>query len=482
MGIYRTNNSLEYAEVDGIVIDERAPSPNIQGIKTNVVLLLGKFQRGSEEIVSVSSTKQFYEEYGNDSSYLGQIALLNKKMGSLKIKRVIASDAIAALLVLEDATPDPVATLTAKYKGVYGNNISVTVEAGTTLKKITIKDNSENRVINDEVYDEVDSANIAEKLSSSKLVTVSSVDNTKSLIDLAVTSLANGSEGTIADTDYELALADSQEELVCNIVFLDEYNPTRNTYLKVHAASTEDRMCILGGGLTETVTEVEGNVATLRDTSGRLIYSFNWISTKIDGVEVYTSPASWVASIMSQTGPQVDPAYSFNTGFLSGAIRVKQKLSRPDFIRLREAGVCSFENDSDIGIKLKSGVVTQIANSSKITILRRRMADWYTNSVGIFLKLYQNDINSKEKRDAVNGAIRRFDNTYSQGSQKILPSDNEVKDGKAVLIDTETLNDNQSIGEGKFFIKIKRRIYSSMRFIVLIAEIGETVVVTESEE
>ena len=88
----------------------------------------------------------------------------------------------------------------------------------------------------------------------------------------------------------------------------------------------------------------------------------------------------------------------------------------------------------------------------------------------------------KKKRNAVNGAIRRFDNTYSQGAQKILPSDNEVKTGKALLIDTESLNSDQSIGEGKFFIKLKRRIYSSMRFIVLVAEIGETVVVTEEEE
>ena len=48
MSIYRTNNSLEYAEVDGIIIDERAPDADIQGKATNVVLLLGQFQRGIE--------------------------------------------------------------------------------------------------------------------------------------------------------------------------------------------------------------------------------------------------------------------------------------------------------------------------------------------------------------------------------------------------------------------------------------------------
>ena len=146
------------------------------------------------------------------------------------------------------------------------------------------------------------------------------------------------------------------------------------------------------------------------------------------------------------------------------------------------AGVSAFEFDPDIGFKIKSGVVTQIANSSKVMVFRRRMADFLTNSMGRFLKLYQNKENSKANRDAVNGAIRNFDRTYSEGPQKIMPNDAEVNTGKALLVDTESLNTDLSIGEGKFFIKYKRRIYSSMRFIVLIAEIGETVVVTEGEE
>ena len=482
MAIYRTNNPQEYDLVDGIVIDERAAAPDIQGVQTNVVLILGQFQRGPADIVNVGSTKQFYKEYGNDSSYLGHISLLNKKFGTLKLRRVIAADAALASLILVDGSSDPVATLSAKNKGVYGNSIKITVDPDAPNKKITITDTDPKVQILPEIFLGVTALNIAEKLASSELVNVSAVDDTKSLIDLVLTPLAGGSDGTIIDTDYEAALLDSQEELVANIVMMDEYNATRNLYLKTHSSNTQDRMCIMGGPVTETVTAVETAAALLRDTDGRLIYSYNWIETLVDGVLVYTSPASWIASIMSQTGTHVDPAYAGNTKYLSGAVRVKQKLGRAEFIRLMNAGVCSFENDADTGIKLKSGVTTQIADSSKLTILRRRMADWYTNSIGIFFKLYQNDINSEEKRTAVKGAILRFDNTYSQGAQKILPSDNEVKAGKALLIDVETLNDDQSIGQGKFFIKIKRRIYSSMRFIVLIAEIGETVVVTESEE
>jgi hypothetical protein len=481
-GIFRTNNPLEYAEVDGIVIDERAPAPNIQGVATNVVLLLGEFERGSEDITTIGSTVELFNNYGNNISYGGQLALANKRFGLLKIKRVVAADAAIASQTLQDGLAADIATLSAKSKGVYGNSIDVTIEASDVSGKlITIRDLNSGSDLPDEIYDEVTAANLLEKLGGSALVDVAIVDDQLVLEDQAATALAGGSDGTIADTDYETALNGSLEEGVANIVMLDSYTPTRNEYLQAHAAATQDRMVICGGPLGETVTEAEAAVALLRDTDGRIIYAYNWLQTLVGGVNVYTSPAHWIASIMSQTSPHIDPAFSGNTEFLQGASDVNLKLGRTDYIRLMRAGIAGFENDSDIGIKLRSGVVTQIANSSKVTITRRRMADWYTNSVGIFLKLYQNAVNSRDERDNVNAAIQRFDQQYSTAPTKILPSNDEVRDGSAVLIDTESLNTDQSIGEGKFFIKIKRRLYSSMRFIVLIAEIGESVVVTEVE-
>ena len=218
------------------------------------------------------------------------------------------------------------------------------------------------------------------------MVDVSAVDTAKTLIDSTVAPLATGSDGTLADTDYELALEDSESELLANIVF-NEYNATRNGYLKIHTANTQDRMALLGGGVSDSVTTTKAAVALLRDTDGRLVYCDNWVQTKIGGVDIYTSPTSWLASIMSQTAPNVDPAYALNTKFLAGAIRLKNNHSRNTYIELLQAGVASFETDADIGIKLKSGVTTQIANSSKLSILRRRMADFLTNSIGKFLKV-----------------------------------------------------------------------------------------------
>jgi hypothetical protein len=77
----------------------------------------------------------------------------------------------------------------------------------------------------------------------------------------------------------------------------------------------------------------------------------------------------------------------------------------------------------------------------------------------------------------VKGSIQGF--VTSLQNDGILPKDSELKSGKATLIDTESANTDATVAAGFFKIIWKQRIYSSMRYIVLSAEIGESVVVTE---
>lgn len=481
MSIYRTNNPQEYAQVDGIVIDERAPAPNVQGVGTGVAIIVGQFQRGpTDQLIEPGSQQLIAEIFGRDYNYLGYVALLNKRFSRLKIIRAIAADAAIGSLTIANATV-PSIQFKAKYEGDYSKYISITSEAGSTVgQKYTVQDTSEFGVIQTEVYDDIEIASVGDAFSASKLVDVNILDDSSEPIDAAIAPLTGGSDGTIADTDYETAIKVAEAENSGNVLFLDDSNSVRNGYLKSHAQITQDKMVIVNGDETETVTAVETSVATLRDTDGRIIYAFNWLQTLVNGVNDFVSPASFYASIISQTSAHVDPAYAGNTGLLYGVSDIKQKLTRADYIRLMAAGVSSFEFDSDIGFKIKSGIVTQIANSSKLTVLRRRMSDFLTNSIGKFLKIYQNDVNSQGNREAVKGAILSF--IQGQESLGVLPSDSEVQGGNAKLVDIDSLNTDDSIAAGKFFIKYKQRIFSSMRFIVLIAEIGESVVVTEGEE
>lgn len=464
--VYRTNNPLEYAEVDGIVIDESAPPANVQGVGTGLAILVGQFQRGDGEVTRLTSVPAFWEKYGKDDSKLGNVQLKNKKFSALNIVRVIAADAAKATKTFADA-------------------------AGVVV--ITDNSTGASEVFPAETY--ASPAALVAGMADSKLVTATIVDGDLTVTALhkgaygnsitvklgvaAAVALENGSDGVIADTDYEDAIAKCEAEGSGNILFLDQYNQTRNAYLKTHAGLTQDKIVICSELEDDETSDNLTDVALLRDTDGRIIYATNWISTLVGGVETFTSPASWYASILSQSSPHIDPADVDNIKFLFGAIRVKKNLTREDYKQLMAGGVSAFENDGDMGIKVKSGIVTQIANSSKLTVSRRRMTDFYCNSIGKFLKVYQNKVNKKENRIACKAAIERFDTSLEQLG--LLPSNAEVIGGKAKIVDIETLNTNDSIAAGKFFIVIKRRLFSSMRFIVLKAEIGESVLVTEGE-
>lgn len=486
MGIYRSTNPLEFDDVDGIVINESAPSPNIQGQPANIAILAGQFQRGpKDELVQVGSIADFHEKYGK-SSYAGNLELKNKKFGVLKVIRVVATGAAKATLTVNDITPDPALVIESLYEGAYGNNITVLIEAGSTSgKKYTFTDTNPNAVLNVEVYDNITVAGksdveLNEIFGNSRLVLVKT-SGTLEPEDLAATSLATGSDGTLVDTDYESAIAAAEQERAGNVLWTDKYSATIKGYLKLHVLSAPDKMVIVGADsesvdLAATITDAD----SYRDTEGRIIYAFNHIQTRINGVLVYTNPASWIASIISNTSPHIDPAYADNIQYMAGAVDMKFKLSRDNYKSAMAAGICAMEYDRDLGgHKPKSGVVTQIINSSKVTILRRRMADFYSDSVSVFLKNYQNAPNTLSNRTEVKGAITSFDTTLINDG--ILPGDNEVQGGGARLIDTEVLNTDLTIGQGFFKILVKRRIYSAMRFIVFQIEIGETVVVTEGE-
>lgn len=612
MGIFRSTNPTEFDDVDGIIINETAPPPSIQGVPVNIAILIGQFERGPEnELIGVGSTGQKQELFGA-GSFTGDNELKSKRFGRLRLIRVVASDAVKASLVLQDSAPANALKFEALGFGAYGNLIKVVVanasssvaeqtkiktvaditdsldgttfilqdkngsvafwidtdDSGTVIpaeasgadraieittiitddsasivatkiaiaigadsqfsavvdtvnddevnvtdavvgarpdadastsgftltellagldagRKYTIQDTNTTVVLPTEIYDDVlvagkTQAQIDLIFVASKLIkAIKETPGDKEPINLAATPLASGSDGTVADSDYQTAITVAEQDRAGNVLWLDRYNATLRAALKTHTLNAPDKIVILAGdATTQTKSAAITDAALYRDTEGRIVYAFNPLLASIDGVpNTETSPAGWVASVISNISPHIDPAFSGNAGFVLGATDVKFKLNRGDFIQLKEAGIAAWENDPDIGIKLKSGITTQIANSQKILILRRRMADFLTTSGGRFLKNFQNAPNTLENRNAVKAAILRFIQVNEQN--KILPTDAEVQTGNAKLVDTDILNTDDGIADGFFKILWRQRIFSSMRFIVLQAEIGTSVVVTE---
>lgn len=481
MGIFRTDDPTQYNVVDGIIISEKAPAPKVVGVAANVAILVGTSQRGLQALTELVSNQFLQEKFGNGLSYGLYKVLKNKGFGRLKFVRVIAADAAKATKTFKTGATDRI-TFEALSKGAYGNGIKVTIAAGTTSgKKYTIQDTNSDAVLPDEVYDNVAIAAItADTFIKSKLIKCIVVSSAAEPDNCAATALATGSDGTVADTDYQTAIAVAAQEGAGNVLFLDSYNTTRNGYLKAHAASANDKMVITQSAVGDDSAAAIVDVANYRDTAGRIIHAFDWAYTNVDSVEVLQPAAWWIASVISQTAPHIDPADVENSGMFYGILRMQQPQSRAQFILLNAAGVCALEYDPDFGHKIKSAVVTQILNSEKTTILRRRMTDFLTDSGAKYLKNFQNKPNSLSNRKMAAAGLASFDARLEK--EGMLPSDAEMTDGaKAKLIDITTVNDNDTIAAGQFKILYRRRIYSSMRYIVLVAEIGQSVKVTESE-
>lgn len=475
MGIFRSNDSTTFDDIDGIIIDETAPPSSISGVSTNVGILVGQFQRGPLELsLPLGSIGEFHEIYGK-SSFSGNKQLKNKKFGQLRIIRAAAAGAVKATLTI-----DTKIKFDAKYVGVYGNSIKVTVETGSNSgRKYTITDSSANAVLPVEVYDDIAIAAItAGTFAASALVDVTVLSTAAEPALTAITPLATGADGTIADTDYQTAIDKAGVEKAGNVLFLDAYNTVRNGFLKNHAATYTNKMVIVCGPEVQSRAAAITDAALNRDSDGSIIYAWPWVQTSIDGILEYTPPASWIASVFTQTSPHIALSYAANTQFLSGITDLKTKESRNGFIALDAAGVCALELDMDIGFLVKNAITTQIVNTSKRTILRRRMAYFLTDSIAAFLKNYQNGVNSTAKRTEVKSAILNFDSGLVLTG--VLPGANDVKGGAPLLVDTESLNTNAVVASGMFKILYKRRIFSSMRYIVLQAEIGESVVVTDA--
>jgi hypothetical protein len=458
MAIYRSTDPTTWDDVDQVVIAEVSPPQSISGVATNIAILVGRFERGpANTLHEIGSTGELHELYGN-STFSGNQELKNKRFGRLKLIRVI--------------------NFKAKYLGAYGDNIQVKIEDGSVSgKKYTVHDSSTIPSNIDEVYDNLAITDIdAATFAGSKMVDVTVLATTEEPTNIVYTNLTGGSDGTTADSDYETALIAAEQEQAGNMVWADKQSSTVKNALEQHVLNAPDKIAIIAPD-DDTVDEAASITEVAGYRSDRIIYSYPYIKTQISGVDTLQSPCSWYASIMSQMAPHKDPASVEAVAYTAGILELNNVLSRADYINFKDAGISAFEFDPDYGFKVKTGCLTTLT-AGLTQVLRRRMTDFLTNSIGRFLKGYQNKVNSKPNRDLAKAAILNFDKRLE--NEGILPNQNDVKSGLPVLVDTESLNTDDLVAQGYFKILYRRRIYSSMRYIVLLAEIGEGVLVKEA--
>lgn len=221
--------------------------------------------------------------------------------------------------------------------------------------------------------------------------------------------------------------------------------------------------------------------------SDRCIYCYPGITMLVPEIPAATISAglsptvTWasdvtVASVLSQLSEEYNPGWGGASQYMSYVTGVESAvgaLTAADYVLFKAAGIAAPIIDPVNGCQIQSGVnsVDPVAMFSSKNIARRRMADKIQDDLANGLVSFLKGLNTPTNRRCA-GAMAR---SYLDG---LLSEDNPSKQRIAAYsIDEVSGNTAAGIAQGLFVMLITVQTISSMDYIVLQANIGETVTV-----
>jgi hypothetical protein len=505
--VFFSTNPADWEQLEGLYISEQKSPGQINGVNLNVIGVAGKAVRGPSAPKLITSMSRFLEVYGgrsvnNDKAdpLYGEVwrALVNKPVGRFWVRRVYASDAVAASSILETVAGGGgtvVVKVAASSPGTWanGSRLKIKVEAPTDgvsgkwnlrvsyLGQEIVYENLDTRTGTDNLLAVVgeDDANwvVLTKQGDGTPVTTGMAGlDADGFLDVGETvasfTMVAGTDGTLADTDYNTAITDLAAVKGVAAAFVAEASTdqeTLNNTIVGLAPDVADRVFLTWAGthgqsVSTEVAQVANDITT---TSDRIIWCFN--SAKIldpaTGLKIDSPPHHWMASIISQTDVDVHPGSVEETkGMLAKVLELRnESLQRGDLITLREAGVCALEKLED-GFAFHSGVCT---DGSEITT--RRSRDFLQLSAASRLKGYVKQRNTVTRLATMISELGAFCD--------------ELKDDERVIEDFEIITNITSDTEkarGLQKILWRVRLIGHILFLVLETDIATGVTISKA--
>lgn len=429
----------------GIYIQEVTPVAPVRGTINRTVGITGACVRGPVgKAVEISSRGRFVEvfggrDYGAGGAIVGEVhkALLNKPFGKLLIVRAAAAAAVAASFTVETAAGGAgttVARIDASSVGAWGNSVAFKVETATDgvathwnlrLKYLTRYVLIENIDTSSALAD-----NTALKVGTDdgRLVTITilgsggrpvnnaaGVDGADSsgytLLGQTVAGFTSvvGADGTIADSDFTatggpLELLNTAKGVGIALA-AGRSNSTIKAKILALQATAADRIWLAcpdssSISLATAITER----ATL--SGSRLAYCFNHPLTLDPSTAsaITTEPHAWMASILSQTDPDVHPGVADVAPYMAAITGLTYEALQPGDYDSADAGfVNALERDDDGTAHWVSGRLT---NGRQID--ERRTRDFIIAGVVGRLKGSQYRPNTQNRRDNDRAAVMTY--------------------------------------------------------------------------
>jgi len=510
-----TTNPAEYTQLEGVYISPKDPPPFVQEVGFANVGIFGTCVKGpTDKAVTIRSPREMKNIFGLDRHDAGGAtinsevwkAIMNKKFGTLVIYRVAASDAVKASFTLEDTAGGggtAIARVDASAVGVYGNDVYWKVEDASdedaTHWNLRIKykgeetlyENLDTTTGNDNLATVVGTGD-ARNIDITKLAdgrpnnSAASTDGADAdgytALGQTVASYTSvaGSDGTIAASDY-IASGGPLDTLAAykgvGVLFCANEDgtitATVNASMKTAAAASPDRIFVIHEGeltgANVAVSAVVTDVASFRD--GRVVYAHNAAYT-IDpqtGLEVLTSPASWMACILSNTDVDIHPGEEDTIKLLAGITRLNDdSLGREDYKALRAAGISSLERNEDGEHLFVSGVVT-LLTSGQTEITYRRMRDFIQLSAAKFGRPFVKKRGRQETQDLFQSGLE----SWLEGLKKR----GRVVDDYSV--DMESVNDDATEAQGLKYVGLNVKLINHWLHIVFLTDIGTGTVIEQ---
>lgn len=487
MAISRSTNPLDWLLVDRVSVAEVSPPGAITGAGFNYVgFVVGIFERGPvDQVTLVTSQQDFRDKFGGygDGSNDGYNAVVGKTWGNqLYVVRISngTQDTSAVTLQDEASTPVDSVDVTAKNPGAWGDRLRVqafeptdsSLSNGFALQVKLLEDDL-TTVEAQEYFDNIVDIDSLPADTASKYVNFAKASGATARPDPTdgEQSLTGGDDGTFADSDYVGAVGDvrglfvlrSRTEL--GIVVAGSVSDTVNAGVKATVNDAQNMIGVVASGTDADVSTVITDVVDNRDTGGRIVHAYPRVQKLLGGVNQFVPAHSDIAAALTRLAPHRDIAGALNASLFSEITALSQSLTEGDYEVLNANGVLGLEQSDIHGIKVRNGVNTSL-DSAKLTISRRRMTDYLTKVIANRLEFWLGRVNKQSNRIVLKGEIESF--------LEQLVRLEQIDD---FLVDVESLNSESSLANGELHIKLQVKLFASMRFIILHAEVGERVVV-----
>ncbi len=397
-------------------------------------------------------------------------------------------------LTSSPATATGLLSLTAKYVGLEGNNLTWEVKAATDADPnhfnllITVDGASGTT---QDIFQNLNysgtGADSVPTFNSTYLI--GAITKEAAGVPVVGTGVfSGGTEGTITSATYVgtqgtgdkgLAATEGDKD-IRHIFFGDPGSGLRvacNAGMKSHVDFKGDRSGYINGDSGQS------NAAVLTDNalnrSENLFYADPWvyIFDDVDGTKRLVPGACFVASMAANLSPSTSVAWKSTeaTKFLGAVVGLE--VDRGEATSLQtSAGICTFIKESDGGFSIEAGVNTLAPiDDSKKTDTRTRMLQFIGTSLIGSVRPFIDSPNTPDNQQNIIEACDRFLDTLKRNAGRDANHLPHILDYQ--IEDLSVANPQANLDAGEFAVPISIKLSSSMSKIFFMLNIGQTVTI-----